>query len=248
MAHPHRAQAKSSKANKFKAITGKSHKGAPFAGGRMGSDDLASAMGVGNSSPGQMPEGGMGAPPPVESGMPMPGMKSGGRLDKRARGGAVGRYADGGRTKKGNNVTINIVSPKSPPDGSAPAAGAGPMVPPVGPPGGGIPPILQAAIAAKAAGAGGPPPGPMPMPPPGAPPAMKKGGRVKVEGSKKDERQDKKLGPKHGMSVKKWKAPEKKATGGGVGHKYPEFKSGAGTGPGRNEKASKYGLKPLKAG
>ena len=90
----------------------------------------------------------------------MHGHKSGGRLDKRARGGG---------TKKGKHHTqVNIVvaphhggSPS--PDGGAPA-GAG-AVPPTPLPGGPMPP---------------PGAGPM-MPPPGGPP-MKRGGRAYKRG------------------------------------------------------------------
>jgi len=86
------------------------------------------------------------------------GKKSGGRLDK---------YARGGKTKGGHHTKINIVvAPKGPhpADGAAPAG----VLPPVGP---GGPPMPPPGLGA---GPGGPP-----MPPPGMRPPMKKGGRVK---------------------------------------------------------------------
>jgi hypothetical protein len=191
--HPFRGQAKGTNASKFKAVTGKHSKGNAHGKERSNSDALASAMGVGGGDPGQMPPPSLG----MEAGTQSPGMCSGGRLDRRARGGKINakkafdggnadvvkgikKYADGGRTKKGNNVTINIVSPKSSPSDGMPGAG-GPVIPPViPPPGPGIPPAIQAALAAKMAGAGGPPPGGPPMMPPpgGPPPGMKRGGRT----------------------------------------------------------------------
>ena len=102
-----------------------------------------------------------------------PGKKSGGRLDKFARGGRA-------KSKhKGNNTKINIVvAPKGPhpADGAAPPAPMGPPLlgggPPPGLPPGGPPP-----------GLGGPPPG---LPAAGGPPGprppglMARGGRLKM--------------------------------------------------------------------
>lgn len=92
--------------------------------------------------------------------MPVEGKKSGGRLDKYARGGRAKS-----KSKGGHHTKINImVAPKGP----HPADGAAPAAPPLGaspPPGAaGLPPGLGA-------GPGGPP-----MPPPGM---MKRGGKVK---------------------------------------------------------------------
>lgn len=80
------------------------------------------------------------------------GRATGGRLDKFARGGKV-------KKDKGNTVNIAIVSPSkdsppSVPDGAPGAASLPPAPPPMMPP-----------------PAGAAPP-PMPMPPPGAPPGM----------------------------------------------------------------------------
>ena len=84
------------------------------------------------------------------------GKKSGGRLDKYARGGRAK-----GKHKGHTNVNIVVA-----PHGPHPAVGAAPALPPAPPlpPGGGGP-------------MGGPPPGM--MPPPGGPPPMKRGGKIK---------------------------------------------------------------------
>lgn len=216
MANPYRSEAKSTGASKFKNITGRGGSANPFDGGRESSDRLTGAI----KSSKQMPEGDSAGPA---------GKKAGSRLDK---------YARGGRAKKGNNVTINIVSPR-PPSGAAPDIGAGGLSPPVGlPPGAGIGP---------GPGPGGPPPGPPIRPPiipagagPGGPPPMmrKSGGRTmaKVEDSKADKMQDAKMA----------KMMAKKATGGGVGHKYPSIQAGADTGKGRIDKIKAYGLRAKK--
>ncbi len=99
---------------------------------------------------------------------PVPGRKSGGRLDKFARG---------GKTKhKGNKTNINILIGGKGQD-SEPKAALPPVLPPglPPPPPGGLPP---------GGPMGGPPPG---MLPPGGPPMkppgmMARGGRAKYKG------------------------------------------------------------------
>jgi len=92
--------------------------------------------------------------------MPPPGMKSGGRLDK---------YARGGRTKDKGATRINIVN-VAPGDKSSPgvpgALPGGPMPPPPAPP-------------PMAGGPPGLPPGGPPGLPPKPPGMMKRGGKVK---------------------------------------------------------------------
>ncbi len=134
MANPYRSEAKSTGATKFKTMTGRSGSANPFDAGRETTDRLTSSIRSGK----QMPEGDAKSP----------GNKGGTRLDK---------YARGGRAKKGNNVTINIVTAR-PPSEPSPDIGAGGLTPPVGPPPG--------------AGIGPPPALPMGGPPPGGPPPM----------------------------------------------------------------------------
>ena len=97
------------------------------------------------------------------------GKASGGRLDKFARGGGT---KGKGKHKGGNHVNVVIAAPHgSPPGmGAAPADPAGGLPPP---PGGGLPP--------------GPPMGMPPGGPPGMPPGqppMKRGGRAYAAGGK----------------------------------------------------------------
>ena len=163
MANPYRSEAKSSNASKFKALTGKSTAGKAFDGAKEDSDVTAKAYKSGSDGK-------------VTSGV-TPG-KSAPRLDKRARGGLIAKAGGGTVGKKGNNVTINIVTaPKEEkaegenPIAALAALGASAGPPPGGPPMG-PPPDMPA----------GPPPGMPPMgPPPGGPPMMRKsGGRVKM--------------------------------------------------------------------
>lgn len=93
------------------------------------------------------------------------GHKGKARLDKRARGGGVDKFARGGRTKKagGTHINIAVVSPnKKPDDQQQQSAMPPPPMPPMPPPPGG--PM------------GGPP-----MPPPGGP--MNTGGAVSTYAS-----------------------------------------------------------------
>ena len=96
------------------------------------------------------------------------GKKSGGRLDKYARGGKT-------KDKKGTHINIAVVNPHKDAAPGVPPAGGPPGLPPGLPPGGppGLPP-------------GGPPGMPPGMPPPGMKPPgmMKKGGRVFKRGGK----------------------------------------------------------------
>jgi hypothetical protein len=100
---------------------------------------------------------------------PVTGKKSGGRLDK---------YARGGRAKKGGHTNVNVIVA---PHGPHPAAGAAPAAlppggPPMPPPGGGGPPMMPPP--------GGPPGGGLP-PGLGKPPGMmNKGGRAYKNGGK----------------------------------------------------------------
>ncbi len=224
MANPYRSEAKSTGSSKFKAITGKPGGGTPFDASREDSDSLGKAMKSGK----QMPHADMKAH----------GMESKSRLDK---------YARGGRAKKGNNVTINIVTPRAP-SAASPDIGQGEPLPPVGPP----PGVGPADV--------GPPPGPIAAgppigPPPGGPPVpMRKRGGAVFEGSKQDIAEDKKGQAKMDKKVAK-KANGgsafgdlKKASGGGVGHKYPAIKQGSISGEGRLAKIKSYGLKPSSKG
>ena len=99
------------------------------------------------------------------------GKKSGGRLDK---------YARGGKTKgKHHHTNVNIVV--APHGGPPPASGAAPAAlggPPGLPPGGGLPPRPPMA------GPPGMPPGGMPPPGMKPPGMMKRGGRAYAKGGK----------------------------------------------------------------
>ncbi len=101
------------------------------------------------------------------------GKKSGGRLDK---------YARGGRTKKGTHINI-LVAPHG--GSSSPAAGAAPGAPPGLPPGAGAGPPPHPPMPPPGGPTGGPPGGP-PMPPPGMKPPgmMRRGGRAYKRGGK----------------------------------------------------------------
>lgn len=140
MANPYRGQAKSTSAAKYKAMTGKSSGGKPFDGSPENSDKIAkSYKSTGTSSP------------------DVPAVKSAARLDKRARGGGVGK----GKT----NIVINI-APKEKDEVPMPMP-----IPVGGPPPMAAPPPM-----------GPKPPGPMVgQPQLGPPPPMRKaGGRVKM--------------------------------------------------------------------
>jgi hypothetical protein len=92
------------------------------------------------------------------------GKKSGGRLDKYARGGKT-------KDKKGTHINIAVVNPHKDAAPGVPPAGGPPGLPPGLPAGG--PPGL-------------PPGGPPGMPPPGMKPPgmMRKGGKVYARGGK----------------------------------------------------------------
>src|SRR5215510_1303106 len=177
------------------------------------------------------------------------GRKSGGRLD---------RYARGGRTKSPTTVNV-IVAPgggdKQPLPLPLPAGGPPPPPPPPMPP---RPPM------AGPPGPPGPAGPPMPPPrlPPGGPPMMRAhGGRIQNRPKQilSDEEQAKFMERAHGgragsyisgdsgsNSLKRWANYARKnsyAKGGkvGEGHKFPKMKAGAESGPGRLEKEEKYG-------
>lgn len=150
MANPYRAQAKSTNASKFKAISGKSTSGKAFDGATEDSDKVAkSYRSTGTSGP------------------DVPAVKSGKRLDKRERGGPIYKKTGGAVSKKGTNVTVNVVSM---PKDEEPK----PVPMPIPIPGGGPPPGPPE-MPGPMAGAPqlGPPPGPM---------MRKAGGRVKMTG------------------------------------------------------------------
>lgn len=107
------------------------------------------------------------------------GRATGGRLDKFARGGRA-KHKGGGKTH------INILV--APHGGSSPAEGAAPSGPPGLPPGaGGPPPMMKPPMGPPP---GGPPPGMGGPPPGGPPPGMKppgmmfRGGRAYAKGGK----------------------------------------------------------------
>ncbi len=227
MANPYRSEAKSTGAVKYKNIAGRSGSANPFDGGREMSDKLTGSIKGGK----EMPRGDLKAT----------GENPKTRLDK---------YARGGRAKKGNNVTINIVTPRAP-SGAPPDVGAGGPLPPVGPPPDvGVPPGGPP-IGPVAAGPGGPPP----VIPGGPPiPMRKQGGKVMAKkwygGG---------MGRPAGLPVQA--APQAvaarpavvpagppmvmRAAGGKVGNKYV---GGGDSGVGRLEKIKSYGLKPSKKG
>lgn len=135
MANPYRAQAKSTSASKFKAISGKSSSGKPFDASPENSDRMAASYKSTRTSGADV----------------SPSGKTTKRLDKYARGGAVG--------KKGTNITINIVGKPGEDKPPMPL----PLPIPMGGPPPGPPPMEP------------PPPGPIPGP---GPMMRKAGGRV----------------------------------------------------------------------
>jgi hypothetical protein len=148
MANPYRGQAKSTSAAKYKAMTGKSSGGKPFDGSPENSDTIAkSYKSTGTSGPS------------------VPAVKSSARLDKRARGGAVGK----GKT----NIVINI-APKEKEE-----AMPIPVPVPMGGPGGPPPGLPPKPPGMPGPMVGAPQLGP-PPPPPGGPMMRKSGGRVKM--------------------------------------------------------------------
>jgi hypothetical protein len=162
------------------------------------------------------------------------GKASGGRLDKRARGGGTKKHG------KGHHTHINImVAPKGGDGAPPPGLGGG------GPPIGGAPPMVPKAPMGPPIGGpmGAGPPG---LPPPGAagppkpPGMMERGGKVYSGISSK-------------ANIDKWadraSSNTRYASGGVVDgaiapFKPPHMKGGAGGARGRLDKEKSYGLKP----
>jgi hypothetical protein len=162
----------------------------------------------------------------------IPGMKKGGRMERKA----------GGRAKKpGTNVNIVIQTKPSPAMGAAPGMDAGPIKPP-----GAVP------VPVPPPGMGAPPMGGMPMPPPapplggglpgGMPPmARKSGGRItKIAKSYKDMEAGAAGGEGRLQKTdiaKSGKGAPTYKKGGKVYSSYKDMDAGAGSGEGRLEKS-----------